>query len=529
MIRDQSKTAIQIQHWFELMTTERLDGPLLRDPIEACLQDEGIDGHNLCEWALLETLALTWLADRLPTDLAVRVYEKLSGLIVSHVDDHSIYDRPVTAFIQAVELPLTLHCLNHSSELPDGPGISINRFLDRFIELLLDEQGWLLEEYIDIWPRLMASWVRCQLLAQALSQDVFSQSSEGMLSLFVRQALRSLDREFCLLFSKDTPVSTTTPPSKWSRALIEAMVRCTGDDDNRVISKYLTRGKPVANTFIDDHSCSISEPCQIAVLRESWRPDASSVAIRFGQRDMWCSLTRKIRLFEVAGLPKVAIDGQSIGPTSDWELVGEHIDNNVNFVEFQLTMESGVALQRQFLISYEDQFAVISDAVTASNVHQFSYSMQLELPRSITALEETENHEIYLREGKTIKALLLPLSLSEWRGQRDGCFRLIGDHSIELTQHVTGRAMYSPLWIDLSPRRSLQPRTWRQLTVGEELQVVPPDVAAAFRVQVGSEQWVVYRSLANPANRTFLGVNQLCEMYYGRFKKRGTDEILMVN
>ena len=104
---------------------------------------------------------------------------------------------------------------------------------------------------------------------------------------------------------------------------------------------------------------------------------------------------------------------------------------------------------------------------------------------------------------------------------------------ITLNQSIHGRRLFAPLWIDLSGRRvrrhDRDPLTWRQLTVGEQRQIVPRDVAVAYRVQCGEQQWVVYRSLAPPGNRTFLGVNLSTDFFVGRFASDGeTDSIVEI-
>ena len=63
--------------------------------------------------------------------------------------------------------------------------------------------------------------------------------------------------------------------------------------------------------------------------------------------------------------------------------------------------------------------------------------------------------------------------------------------------------------------------TWRQLTVAEQRQNQPRDVAAGYRVQFGSRQWLIYRSLTPPANRTVLGMNLSTDFFLGRFGRDG--------
>ena len=72
-----------------------------------------------------------------------------------------------------------------------------------------------------------------------------------------------------------------------------------------------------------------------------------------------------------------------------------------------------------------------------------------------------------------------------------------------------------------------RPRTWRQLTVAADLERQPADVAVGYRVQLGRDQWLIYRSLAEPANRTLLGHNLSTEMLLARFDETGEVEPLI--
>jgi hypothetical protein len=57
--------------------------------------------------------------------------------------------------------------------------------------------------------------------------------------------------------------------------------------------------------------------------------------------------------------------------------------------------------------------------------------------------------------------------------------------------------------------------------VAEHRAVVPHEVAAGFRVMIGSRQWLIYRALARKGNRTLLGHNLSSETMIGRFTKKG--------
>ncbi|MEX0714781.1 MAG: hypothetical protein WD278_20765 [Pirellulales bacterium] len=57
--------------------------------------------------------------------------------------------------------------------------------------------------------------------------------------------------------------------------------------------------------------------------------------------------------------------------------------------------------------------------------------------------------------------------------------------------------------------------------------VQPADPAVGYRVQVGRQQWLIYRSLAERGNRTVLGHNLISEFLVARFDRQGKVEPLL--
>jgi hypothetical protein len=115
----------------------------------------------------------------------------------------------------------------------------------------------------------------------------------------------------------------------------------------------------------------------------------------------------------------------------------------------------------------------------------------------------------------------LPLALPEWRTDSRGGSLDETHGCLALTQQAEGRALYCPLLIDLKRGRAARERTWRQLTVGESMEVMPSDLAVGFRAQSGRDQWLFYRSIGAPGNRTVLGQNIAGEFCAGRFHSTG--------
>jgi hypothetical protein len=215
-------------------------------------------------------------------------------------------------------------------------------------------------------------------------------------------------------------------------------------------------------------------------------------------------------------------------------------------------------VQRQILLSRKDQFLFLADAMLGVDSRDLTYRGRLPLAAGIAVRPAPESRELTLL-GKTPRAVVLPLALPEWRmDPRGGTLTgsgasgpevtaTSGEHTatngiepafafdsaaeIVLSQTAHGRRLFAPLWIDLSGKRvrrqDRDPLTWRQLTIGEQRQILPRDEAVGYRVQCGKRQWIAYRSLSAPANRTLLGVNLSTDFFVGRFSSHGETESIV--
>lgn len=179
-------------------------------------------------------------------------------------------------------------------------------------------------------------------------------------------------------------------------------------------------------------------------------------------------------------------------------------------------------IQRQVVLAREDGFMFVADAVIGRRPAQIAYRRVIPWSADLQ-VEDDDQHTETTFHGNHLSGCALPLELSEWRSvTHEGQFR-----RGELEQHAHGQAIYAPVFFDLDRKRVNKPRTWRRLTVGQDLQIVRRDQAVAYRVQIGSKQWIVYRSLEKPAGRTFLGQNLSSEFLVARFLKTGDIEPLV--
>ncbi len=217
---------------------------------------------------------------------------------------------------------------------------------------------------------------------------------------------------------------------------------------------------------------------------------------------------------------QIEVDEEEQVPSGPWSDVCEFSDDDVHYLELEQPWSGGILLQRQVLLLREDQTMLLADSVLVNpedvSKGGIRYSSRLPLASHVETAGEDETREIYLVD-KRPRVLVIPLAAGEWKvGPSHATLRVSEDHHLVLA--ATGKhRLYCPLWLDFSPRRFKRKRTWRSLTVGENLRLVRPDEAVAYRVQMGSEQWVMYRSLSGSACRTFLGKHMMADFFCARF------------
>ena len=180
----------------------------------------------------------------------------------------------------------------------------------------------------------------------------------------------------------------------------------------------------------------------------------------------------------------------------DWEQVAWESDRDMDYLEIEREVAPNTRLQRSFLLSRSDHFMLMADAVIADEHSKLSHTIEIPLGDKITVDNQRDSWEMSLKAPQTLSRVL-PLGLPEWKsGSRFGDFN-IQRRSLLVHQMGVSR-LFVPLFFDLSPKRSKKKLTWRRLSVGEERVNVGADVAVGYRVQIGNEQWLIYRSLLDP-------------------------------
>jgi hypothetical protein len=215
----------------------------------------------------------------------------------------------------------------------------------------------------------------------------------------------------------------------------------------------------------------------------------------------------------------VQIDGTTALPNSDWEELCWVSDKDVDYLEIEITLDNDLRVQRQIVLARREQFLLLADAVLGSRKVTLDYRGTLPLAQDATFRSACETRDGILAGGKP-RATVLPPALPEWLADRR-VGELISTGAVLQLRQTGEQSLFAPLFFDLNRRRLQQPLTWRQLTIGESLATQPPHVAAGYRVAIGNRQWLIYRSLTEPKNRTLLGHNLSSETLIARFNANG--------
>ena len=246
------------------------------------------------------------------------------------------------------------------------------------------------------------------------------------------------------------------------------------------------------------------ESGEVAIMRSDWDSSALRLAVNYSDGGVKLELGAGRRtLLSGPWTLGLEVDGDALPIESPWSETCWVSDAGGDYLEIECKLSAGVRVQRQIFLARRQRFLVLADAVLDAP-GPFEYAATLPLTAGLTFEPAVETSEGYLGDGKH-RALVLPLSLPEWRtGARHGQFRQTVD-GLELRQRTEGRAIFAPLFIDLDRRRFRKPFTWRHLTVVDSRRIVTKDVAVGYRIQVDAMQWLIYRSLAETRAPVGLG------------------------
>ncbi len=489
--------------------------------------------------ATLQSVALAYalpsLAQELPAEAWWRLLDRLHEVValarIQRVDGLANPRDLLRHQLLTGELPLALSYL-----FPEVRAIRTLRneartSLTEAIIEFTNGQGLPDARLLSVLGPLFACWTRSRWLGARLHGGSWSPEAELQFRWLVRQAIRLADKDGRFLLTTLDTVGAEGARSidkSWDGKLFKTALQLSGDSGDRAAATAaLPRSalpKECKCDTPDSPAPSLnSDWAGISIMADGWSQSDARLAVAYAQHPMTVELSAAgHRLLAGAWTFETSCDGKPAQPLGEWEQLCWESGKRFDFLELGLELSEGLRLERQLLFARDDLVLYIADIVSCRDrtAHRVRHSYGLPLAQDAHWQPEAETRDGVIA-GRKRRAAVLPLALCEWRSDPRGGSLSESAGRLTLTQESNARALCCPLLFDLERRRAKQERTWRQLTVGENLQEVSRDTAVGFRAQSGRDQWLFYRSLGPAGNRTVLGQNIAGEFCAGPFFPSG--------
>lgn len=458
--------------------------------------------------------ALPQLGASATSEVSTQISESLRSF--SRAEDVDVEANPTAWLLSAVELPLVLGLVQQHPLDEHRLAELLSRF-SLFVEQNLEEEGWLPQPLLGELCVMHASLLRCQLILTYLEQR-FEERIAHRMEWMTRNVLRLLDHNQQQMLG-DGVVEDIGGLARASRRLT------TDEEDSRLLRAIESDEFPSAKRLPD---CSgHCEELLTAVLRGNWLPRSSKLAVQSIEGRQVVQLSARDVLVKGSWTPEIVFNGDTLAiDTASVEVNCWNTDTESVYLEFEVKMNSGVTWQRQYALDKREHVLFVGDVFFGSEPGRWEYRCQIPLADGVSVEDAHESRELRLLGPKS-NALLLPLSMGEWKADRTDDAFVSGEQGIEARQTRRGLGCMFAVAIDLDPKRAKRATTWRNLTVSDNLKPVARDQALAFRFQFADQQWLIYRSLTPITNRSYMGQNVYSEFAFDRFLEDGTAESLI--
>ncbi len=479
--------------------------------------------------------AMPKLSRKLPAESWWQLLEHLREIATRAQADNIGWPSDPNAVVRqqllAGELPLALSYLFPEVRATRALRTSASETLSEAICALTDGRGLPDARLLPVLGPLFACWTRSTWLGAQTKHGAWSRTASLQYQWLVRHAIRLADKDGRFVLTSLTSPSAKgdhSPAKAWTRDLFAMAIRLGGDQGD-VAAAAVALPHGVLCPHLKPDSSKLPRPtlnsdwAGITVMASDWSQSGTRLAASYVATDMQIELS-------VAGEKLLAglwdfetlCDGKPANPTGDWEQLCWERGPLYSLVELGRSLTAGLRLERQLLIGYKDKVLYLADSIVSNDgsAHTIRHTTDLPLAHHIRWEPEAETRDGILA-GRKIRAAVMPVGLKEWRADPRGGSLESRSGRLILTQEAHGRALCCPLVIDFDPKRLKDERTWRQLTIGENLEIVPSDIAVGYRAQSGNGQWLFYRSLGPVGNRTVLGQNISSEFTAGPFPSSG--------
>ena len=261
----------------------------------------------------------------------------------------------------------------------------------------------------------------------------------------------------------------------------------------------------------------------LAVLRAHWQSAGDFVAIDHRQS----GATTGLEMFAL-GRPwlgsKWGLEGSPAGSSAP-AMTAWLSNSSLDLAEWSFKA-GDLRVRRSALVLRHRKVAILGDEVEGGRSDP---AMCIGLCQGVEA-RPIEGSRALALEGKRSRSSvrLYPFALPDTVSKsEDGVFEAV-DGALRLQQSSQLKRSWLPLLASWEPQRNRKTVRWRRLTVTERGEICPPSTAIAYRISWGrDETLVIYRSLARPTLRAFLGHQSRSRFFIGLFDQNGNTKSIL--
>ena len=465
------------------------------------------------------------------TDFAT-LYCRLAQLVRTQIlpDTPDEGSKDVRTLVCAGEIPWILSLLTGDLKGAQARRTAAARVLRQGLEAATDTDGMLHADLVSQADQWLAPFVRATLWGDAFGKRWTTDADRERLQDTVC---------FCVTLVVPGGLVTRPPenPGGGDATKMETMehaVRCVGlrnSAPESALIQSLHRGKRATKGSRTHQrksaSSNQSDWAEAALLRSALTIDADTALITWPNADVRIHLA-------VLGTPLLSgswqsyatVNGKMFASENEWTCSCWFVDEEAAFLELESELgESDVAesvrLVRHVMLSMEDRSAVICESASCSDAEaEIEFESRLPLTANPLAVTNSITRDVVLHAG-CVSTRVIPAWLEDDRLQH--AMGTCEKHEEALVSTARGRGGVTvPVVLDWHPERLAQDADWTRLTVTERRRPSGGQQAAGFRVRVGRQQLLIYRSLqTSEVPRAVLGMHTSNETVYGRVKKSG--------
>lgn len=291
------------------------------------------------------------------------------------------------------------------------------------------------------------------------------------------------------------------------------------------LKSLTSSGKKQQKFFIQADECPSNQTdwSMMAFMRNYWS-NASNLLVTAWNDDL-----PELRLSALGKLLfmgrwdfSLTVDEKEISGDGEWSCICWNSDDDADYLELQMNLESGYKLERQIMLPRDQHFVFLADIVTGTETAKLEYRSILPVNSKMTGRMDEETHELLLKT-KGLSARVFPIGLPQERDFfQSGSLSLDEQNQLVLHQVSHANSLYAPLIVDWEPELKRKPADWANLTVSEGGKISARDEASGHRLRIGAHQLLVYRSLKKAEeSRAVLGHHTNYESVIGRFDTDG--------